>query len=522
MLNLHSEISELFVNYKKGVVFMADRMTSLGIPEAQGLPRKITEPLYLVTRWEIERVTSKDPSNFGLQSDHLHVDPVHSYGDRVWILNRDELCLLAERAKVVICSVRQAKVRGEKYYFTVRFLSVEGKSAKYLDVAMVAEHHFEPQPFQCSTDDWDGDANRSMFQVLAEHLLMPVVKADIVISVPHKRIREYIEDFREPFRVYIWSSVTEAEKLVATPKRMWGHEVACTDSSFPPSGRGITISDDRGHAVAELFPCALYIHHDLVHHGDISALHIFRKILEEVALNVKDWGGRKKWVVKAKQLEAAQVEEKYLASCSTLFEANRVRISRDALKAEELVEHNKKRFADAIAVHETLKLRARALQSIDFDSARLQSDITALKTLPQVSSVIIRGNKLLVETKPLVCLDTKTNTHHRIGRCTITILLDSGDVLVRADSSQAREDSLMVPHTYSSGVFVWGEHQLDVIEYLARSEMSVVVDFVVQKLLQVSPLHSGYRDIGKYRAIAKKTSHTKTMERLHSASVALP
>jgi len=129
---------------------------------------------------------------------------------------------------------------------------------------------------------WDGGGEKQFLDILKE-VLSPAVKKDILICVPHGHATEPERD--DKFHVFCWSS-PPGEKVHQTPETMWGYLVSCRDKSFIFSGLGIPITTDEGDVVAELIDDNLYIFHDIVHRGDQEEYAIFRRICQEVSLDL--------------------------------------------------------------------------------------------------------------------------------------------------------------------------------------------------------------------------------------------
>lgn len=126
------------------------------------------------------------------------------------------------------------------------------------------------------SDEWHG-AEQENFRAIARDLLLPVMKMNILLSVPHGNKTSPLND--GAFHVFIWAS-PEGQKGHSTPAAMWGIPVDCRDSSFAFSGMGLPIVDPAHSNVAELVDNNLYIHHDLCHNGTSRELEIFKRICE--------------------------------------------------------------------------------------------------------------------------------------------------------------------------------------------------------------------------------------------------
>jgi len=110
------------------------------------------------------------------------------------------------------------------------------------------------------------------------HILQSALKREVELRVPHQATVKYTPG--GPFRIYVWSSTPDSIQMEYPPDRIWGHVVGCRDSAYVPKKReeSVQILDGK-YIVAELFPNALYIHHDVVHRGTEGEFRIFAEIL---------------------------------------------------------------------------------------------------------------------------------------------------------------------------------------------------------------------------------------------------
>jgi hypothetical protein len=127
--------------------------------------------------------------------------------------------------------------------------------------------------------EWNG-YQRELFVQTAKRILLPVVKKDIVISIPHGDHALPANDGK--FHIFIWSTPT-GEQTSMVPTFIWGIPVNCRDTGMAYCGSGLNIVDSATDwSVAELIGDNLYVHHDLVHRGTPEEIQIFERLLQEV------------------------------------------------------------------------------------------------------------------------------------------------------------------------------------------------------------------------------------------------
>lgn len=198
--------------------------------------------------------------------------------------------------------------------------------------AVMAEHtsaaprpqvaQVSPRKFEVEVKNWNGNGQGG-FKKIVEEILAPAVGTDVVLSVPHGCTVAPVSDGK--FHVFIWSAPDGQKKEeVSSPRKIWGIEVDCKDSQFAStSGQGVPIMDaETKWAVAELVDGNnLYIHHDLCHSGTDRELDIFRRLCEEVALELsvspEEKAERQRKLAKEKLRKS---REAYVSECSRRFE----------------------------------------------------------------------------------------------------------------------------------------------------------------------------------------------------------
>lgn len=156
----------------------------------------------------------------------------------------------------------------------------------------------ENGPYEVSIDGWNGHQEEE-FLAITKMILSPLIDQDIIISVPHKNVREPLND--KKFHIWLWSAPKNSE-FVRPPAYINEIKVACRDNAFTSTGLGVTIYD-KAYAVAELLPDDLYIFHDICHEGYSSETQVYTWILEQVVgLLMKRGHKRREDLIKKKKI----------------------------------------------------------------------------------------------------------------------------------------------------------------------------------------------------------------------------
>jgi hypothetical protein len=344
-----------------------------------------------------------------------------------------------------------------------------------------------------------------LLRLLAGHILGTVIKKEIRISVPHNRSIRYNAIETRTFQIYVWSTpeANEFHERVRPPVYIWKHTVGCRDSAFVPSGAGLPIEDEgSGYVVAELFENALFIHHDLVEEGTLSEARIFGDLMLKVAEVFKN-GGIQKYAEIQMQKDLAEAPSKFARACRmTLLDQNLEQLQEYILSAESDLKRVRENFRRAARRCEVLAARKATLEKFQFDEKLYEAEFKRITHMRLVKFVRIHGNTLIILTNELECFDTTRKRMRLLGCCKIAIELTSTKAAIEALS----HTEMRVPHTSSHHILEWGALQIDVISLIARCEVSTIVDFILQKITQISYGEVAYEHITGYPLVETEST----------------
>ncbi|MFA6594311.1 MAG: hypothetical protein WCT16_03575 [Candidatus Buchananbacteria bacterium] len=267
-------------------------------------------------------------------------------------------------------------------------------------------------------EDWNGSANPDKFKTIARNVLLPVVNKDIVISVPHCRIKPLSSDGK--FHIEIWSSPEKLLPLVPPPKEMWGQEVSCYDSLYRATGSGEAIIDETtGWAVAELFPDNLYIHFDICHNGDPEELKIFKLLLKRVAEFLQLSPADKAKLKKQDEEKILTVNKERYAKLLLTFSQDKNSRDDSREQVEEMerqIKQHRVALTRLLFSREVIN-RKRADTSSRFRSReKLLIEFDQLRSMPKIKDVTVYEDDVIsVTTDILYCRNKVTGLLYEIG-----------------------------------------------------------------------------------------------------------
>lgn len=126
---------------------------------------------------------------------------------------------------------------------------------------------------------WRGCQKAASFKSVTEEILLPYLKKNIIIDVPHNWPTKLADD--GCLHILLWSSPVGWSNIIP-PQKIWGVSVPCRDKSMLFSNNGFLITDNiSGYKIGELLRNCLYIYHDICHVGTKSEVVLYQKILEK-------------------------------------------------------------------------------------------------------------------------------------------------------------------------------------------------------------------------------------------------
>ncbi|MDO8408062.1 MAG: hypothetical protein Q7S95_02395 [bacterium] len=349
------------------------------------------------------------------------------------------------------------------------------------------EHQFEMGRWS-SSDESPESWRRVAYT--AARILAPTLRRKIILDVPHGHVHEYAE--RGAFQIYVWSTPdATGSRDTRPPRTIWGYNVDCRDQGFKPSDTapaGIPIRDGDW-AVAELFPNALYIHHDMVHHGTDAELNIMALLLTEVATilaDPTDFDARaalaREESVKRQQRIFRRLVEGSIPGRSErhkeLIAVTRVKIERTR---GEL-------FA---AERELFGLENSAIDPEEVGK-RFEEEISRLKHggLEPVERVYFKDvggsiPRLYGRTKEITSVDPQTRRTHLLGRYEISLDFETGEI--RFQNLDRRPEGCHGPHLSGEGYPCLGNIKDEMAGYLAHFEAEAAFTLAIAFLQSPNP-----------------------------------
>lgn len=353
-----------------------------------------------------------------------------------------------------------------------------------------------------TTTDWDGRQPEA-FAEIARRILSPVINRPIKISIPHG----YTTDYRkaETFRIYLWSSPRQIGRTVRTPAKIWDTAVGCRDEAFgiPKDARagtrieGIPIMDGT-YAVAELFPDALYVHHDLAHNGTTEDLIIFATLLQKAAAALADPAGFAAALARiaeenAKARKAA--DDKAFADLVAKSVPKRAKRMEGELVAAKT--RARKLRAEYIAAEREVFALATAdkKDGADAVTARFIAELDRLRagSVDLIETIEVAGARIIVHTRTIEVKHPHKRQTHELGRFAITMDLADGRLMTVVNKDRTvRDDGAHTchsPHVF----YVDGSHTClgnvagEVGAYLANFEVEAAASLMTAFLQSVNP-----------------------------------
>lgn len=332
--------------------------------------------------------------------------------------------------------------------------------------------------------DWNG-RQKEKFVKAAEEILLPIVGKDIVLSVPHQKTRRPEKDGR--FWIYIWSSPEGVGERKNPPEKIFGISVDCRDWGFLPSGQGVAIVDpETNWAVGEIVGENLYIHYDICEVGTPRELEIFRRLLEEVVIEMttsfEEKADRQRGLAEERRQRSRQ---EYIRECSRRFEKTVEGTKKAITDGHEKIHRLQEELVRAI--RETSGSERKLVQLESCRGGEEEKYLQEYEKLLQVSKVVdvhVGDGVVKVFTDTLYCTDPRTSKIHEIGKFRIEINTSGSNSGVRwfnlTRQVDGYERGMHAPHVFPTGKACLGNTQEIFPELIANFEFAAAAMVAIQ------------------------------------------
>lgn len=325
--------------------------------------------------------------------------------------------------------------------------------------------------------------NESEFAEIAEEILLPAVRKNIVINVLHDETAEPEDDGK--FHIFIFSS-PEGSSYLSAPETIWGIDVDCQSDSFAPSGRGIAIAEDGGYEIAELVKGDnLYIHYALADEGTEDERMIFRRVCQETLglINAS--------LEKGKELEekqAAESRERYVGLCANQIDTAVADAQKAIENSQSTIIECQGKIVKAVRTIDEKKRIVRALEESGLDKkAGFGKEFDALLKVKGIKRVLVANNKIQAYTEPMrIKYEGKT---YDIGEFRIDINVGSGRV--KCHNLTRDVGGMYHPHIGNDGDACFGSISDNIAQLHGDYQFSILVQLILQYLQTVNPNEAG-------------------------------
>jgi len=352
------------------------------------------------------------------------------------------------------------------------------------------EHQFQVGRY--AGKNWRGVA------YVTTRFLSPTLRRKILFEVPHGSSRECAE--RGAFQIYVWSTPHHGIVRNSTPPvKLWGNPVDCRDPAFQPAEHTLGVNIwDGAYSVAELFPNALYIHHDLVETGSNNELKILSHLLNETIRLLNDPVGFNALVERARE----EWEQTQRTIFTTLVEHS---IPARSDRHREAVTAAQDKINAALASLAAAERELFGLQQSVLDpksvAQRFEAEILKIQQggVALVEKILFRNGegevpRLCVRTKEITSVNPKTNKTHLLGRYEIIFDLQNTEH-IRFNNLDRRPDNCHGPHLNEHGAPCLGNIRRDLTGYLGHFEVEAAITLAIAFLQSPNPDDAWGRNI---------------------------
>jgi hypothetical protein len=279
--------------------------------------------------------------------------------------------------------------------------------------------------------------------------------------------------------IRFWSAPQVEEHNTEIP-RAFGIELEHDQrDAVKPNIQGVPIVDSEEVTVAEVVGSTLYVFFDLPHGN--HAAELLKAILDEydfMKLPLEEQARIRNQ--KMDELEQKACAE-YAAACKERFE----KYHQDVLEklAETRAEQSKfsQALTKAIRQEFVLSQQLEFLAELSKDAeVRHAEEYKKLRVNPKVARLIVKGNKIIVQTVPLITAPTASGLRYSLGQYLVAIPFDGGTPTTT--NLTRTVDNMHHPFDTGNGQLCYGNISESLAEYMGSFEYSAVVQLVIEFL----------------------------------------
>jgi len=347
-----------------------------------------------------------------------------------------------------------------------------------------AHHDVDPRErFTVDINSWNSPAPekfKSRIKEIFEERLMPVVRKNIGITVPHAVKASTVTE-GNTFIVHVWSSpVSAPDHGYVVPPQMWGIPVPCVDgSSLGIWADGNPVITEEGDEVAAFDEYNLYIYFDAVETGSESEVAILEKIAESVATQLRD----------GLEYDLDKVKTSYIKQCGKRVEMQKKNLKKQMTDLETRATELQQEMVRTLREHKEARVRVETFDKHSDDiNKMLSEEFDALTEMPKIERVEYRGNSLAVHTKTLFCTDPRTDKVHEIGAFKLVIDELRGDVYFynKTRKINAYKAQMNGPHLFPDGRACLGNMTKVFPQLISSYEWSAAINMALSFIEHVN------------------------------------
>lgn len=327
-----------------------------------------------------------------------------------------------------------------------------------------------------------GSIDRTEWPKALKSVLIPVIKRDILIEVPHGEFGAIQHNTVENlFKIHVWGSPeprVDGTPSYRPPTVLWGRRLPTTDSmDASPWTEGVNVVSPESPAdkpIACFDENNLYIYADLVHRDSPEEVFIFTEIIKYVAEHYAE--------AKAKVADPSVLRNSYVA----LVEKRKTLQVRELTNELEGVRNRmlelNREVVQQIREEKRVLKDLSVLDSDDaYNTARFTAEYDRLLANPLIDMVRIVNGNLIVRTKTLCVTDPRTSIEHEVGRMQIQLDIKRYNVVVTNLDRQIHglQSNMHGPHVFANGRMCLGNMEEVLPKLVAGYQLADAIELVV-------------------------------------------
>lgn len=392
-----------------------------------------------------------------------------------------------------------------------------------------------PKGFPVLIDGWNGGRHFKEFVSAVETELLPYVSGTfkkVIIDGKHhgspcdpESIGGGHSSTSDTLHIILYSTPNQTPAMCFPPATIRGRRI-CADVAYLPSDESTPIIWDdvicnTGTGEIQFAPAEIvdgskiYVLFDIFHFGTKDEVELFKYVLNGAKEALDDSPEK---VQKRKEELMRRSKKAYVDMAIKALNSQFTEMKRELVQHQKQIENARNTITTSYRRIETISELISSGDNEKVKKIRLEKEFDSVMSNEKVTSVRIRGGKLIFSTATIYCTDPRTSYLHKIGRFEITV--NMGGISDDADESNSNRiqiknldgttrgmgnNPMQAPHVFQAGNVCFGNGDMIVAKMIAKYEIGALIYYIIAFLESVNTSDQAGKWIFRWQRVDPET-----------------